>query len=286
MFRLSRALVLSAAVAGLVNTAQAQQGGEKTPGLLRDLVIRRAAAANDNVKSGKKNTRDAQSDSRQVSSSRFGSGTITPTKFPDLAITRMRRVGSLIQVTVQNQGDGPSPVTAATVTVFPRTGNQMLARETQFMAVLSPGQTTTMAFHNLPISNARVFAFADPDRKVRERSENNNTAQLVIGDQSGQLPDLTVQRIASNRQGLIIDVRNQGRASSPVSYLRVAVRRKSDLNTILQRTYVVAGLGANHVANIQVPIANLADTDVFATVDPESEVRELNEGNNTKVQEF
>jgi hypothetical protein len=96
------------------------------------------------------------------------------------------------------------------------------------------------------------------------------------------LPDLTVTDVKSERDALVVTVKNIGRAPSPLTHLAIELRRPSGLLVGAHANRVLP-LAVNQSVQIRIHSAPLEDVHVSATADPLNEVAEMSELNNYRA---
>jgi hypothetical protein len=163
-----------------------------------------------------------------------------------------------ITATVENLGDLPvSDVAVAFYEGDPSGGGREIGRST-IPGLLRAGEraaATTSWVPSGPLAPQELFAVVDPDNRIGESDERNNTASLRVGglDLSLSLRSATAEPDGSAR--VIVEVRNSGTVASGGSQVTIAP----------------LGMSATLLATETVPTLNLGESaEVALTLAPAS----------------
>lgn len=224
------------------------------------------------------------------SPTQFGAGRLNLTtqvvRRPDLIIVSPAyfpanpRIGDIITVTAQlrNQGDADAGPFAVEL-------RDSFGSITQNFSGLTAGASINISFNRqVNAASDTIFLTADAFNQVSESNEANNTAQLVVTAQQGQLlPDLIISRIDFSPQtprlgdpiSFSVTVTNQGNAAAGPFVVELRDSRGSDRIS-------VGGLaaGSSTSVNFQRPILISPET-FTAIADAFNQVSESNESNNS-----
>ena len=99
---------------------------------------------------------------------------------------------------------------------------------------------------------------------------------------TGGVPDLTVSSISFRGRTAYVTVANRGTKCSPITDVRVLVRRRSDNRVVADKKRRVAALNSRGSQVYAFESLPLDDVHVFATVDSAKQVSEQSESNNSK----
>lgn len=237
-----------------------------------------------NSKGSSRDINQTQTSNNQspVASDRFGSGTIRPTGgTADLAVTSITHRGDTVDVTVKNVGTRGAPMTELRVSVTRLSDNRRLVTQTIRIRNLLPQDSQVYQFQSMPMDEVKVIAFVDPNSRVKELSEQNNTRLTIFQRQNAVWPDYAIQRIFPRPNGVRVDLVNFGTVNAPETVCLVTVRRNSDNATIRRVAVPVAAMAARGETSIFVAAAEVSGTTVTVSVDPNRVVSEMKESNNT-----
>ena len=121
--------------------------------------------------------------------------TVTPTStpattLPDLAVGGSLVSGSVLVVTVTNQGSGELPATAIEVAVYDTAGAQQLDSTTLAVEALAAGASIDVKTGYVPFGGPdEVLVIVDPNGKISESDDTNN--RLIVTFSSGSTPTAT-----------------------------------------------------------------------------------------------
>jgi hypothetical protein len=113
---------------------------------------------------------------------------------PDLTIIEMSSVGDVHTVVVKNVGLAASPRTQLRVDFCRPIDGVPIATTTARVLSLQVNQTVRIRVHWLPIGQLQAIAYVDPDFRVIENNESNNSRAIAVAGpiQSSSLEDVDV----------------------------------------------------------------------------------------------
>ena len=224
-----------------------------------------------------------------------GTGTVTIIgEKPDLTVTNLTAGASkykpnetvTVTATVKNNGIVPCPASRL------RLSGDGITTQTKDVPALAAGGNTTVTFtfsapYVIGDKTFAITATADPDNAIAESNENNNSRNGSF-TVSNPLPDLTVTKIQANKNEytedesgrVTVTVVNQGSKSVDSSKLTLKL---GDFFTQTKTTGMIAAGSAAQVTFDFVAPETLERMTVTATAttDPNNEITESNENNNT-----
>ena len=224
-----------------------------------------------------------------------GTGTVTIIgEKPDLTVTNLSAGASkykpnetvTVTATVKNNGIVPCPASRL------RLSGDSITTQTKDVPALAAGGSTTVTFtfsapYVIGDKTFAITATADPDNAIAESNENNNSRNGSF-TVSNPLPDLTVTKIQANKNEyteeesgrVTVTVVNQGSKSVDSSKLTLKL---GDFFTQTKTTGMIAAGSAAQVTFDFVAPETLERMTVTATAttDPNNEITESNENNNT-----
>ena len=224
-----------------------------------------------------------------------GTGSVTIIgENPDLTVTALTADASTykpgervtITATVKNNG-----IIACPASKLRLAGDSMTA-QTKDVSALSAGGTQTVSFtftapQIVGEVTYNITATADPDNKIVESNEGNNSRSVSF-KVSNPLPDLTVTQIRSDKNEydegatgtVTVTVKNQGAQSVSNAKLKLTLE---DFFSEVKQTGSIAAGGTVQVSFSFVAPETLERRTVIATTiaDPTNEISETNEDNNT-----
>ncbi|HUS83018.1 MAG TPA: SH3 domain-containing protein, partial [Dehalococcoidia bacterium] len=121
--------------------------------------------------------------------------TVTPTStpattLPDLAVGGSLVSGSVLVVTVTNQGSGELAAAAIEVAVYDTAGAQQLDSTTLAVEALAAGASIDVKTGYVPFGGPdEVLVIVDPNGKISESDDTNN--RLIVTFSSGSTPTAT-----------------------------------------------------------------------------------------------
>ena len=205
---------------------------------------------------------------------------------PDLTVTTLLGDKSLyeagdtvtVSATVKNIGPTSAGATTVRLTV-PNIGTSMLS-----LSALGAGASRTVTFTFtalIPLSpqSIKVTAYADPDNKVAESNESNNSRTATISIKALR-PDIEVidSTIADWYAGMDVTisatVRNNTAQPVPSVAIRLTIGGEAYTESI-----PIPGSGSN-LAVFRVTVPAAGNYTVKITADPNGELDETNESNN------
>jgi len=236
-------------------------------------------------------TAQAAQSERNQRSTRFGSGTITPTgpsttAKPDLTVLSLSKVGDGLRLLVGNVGNAVSQGTEVRIEINRRSDGARINGRTAQLGSLQVNQTQVFRFRGLELENVRVLAAVDPFARIGEKNEWNNTRRMLLGESAPALPDLDVGRISVTQRGFMIRVSNNGTRTANSPQLRVRVTRRTDGATIRGITLQLPSIAAGRSTTATVEAALLTGVTVVASADPANLIRESQERNNSRAANF
>jgi hypothetical protein len=113
---------------------------------------------------------------------------------PDLTIIEMSSVGDVHTVVVKNVGQAASPQTRLRVDFCRPIDGVPIATTTAGVLPLQVNQTVRIRVHWLPIGQLQAIAYVDPDFRVIENNELNNSREIAVAGpiQPSSLEDVDV----------------------------------------------------------------------------------------------
>ncbi|MBB4685334.1 CARDB domain-containing protein [Amycolatopsis jiangsuensis] len=214
----------------------------------------------------------------------------TPAPNPDLVVTATSWTPEDptetnpvdVSATVRNAGTADAAATTATISV----GGTVAGSTPVGALAAGESATVTVKAGTRPQGEYPVAATVDPDGKVAEQDETNNTYtspdQLVIGQAPG--PDLEVTGISSDpanpvagaKVSFTVAVHNRGTSAAPASVTRLTVGG----TTVDGPTGELAAGDTEQVAMTGAWTAADGGVTLAATADATGQVEETNEANN------
>jgi len=224
-----------------------------------------------------------------------GSTTITILgEKPDLAVksvtasAQQYSPGDTVTITVRVTNEGKVSCPASTL----RLSGEGMTTQNKSIPQLAPGSSTDVSFQfTAPyIEGEKTYAIqahADPNDQIAEANENNNTGSGSFTVYN-PLPDLTVSHIipnkteyASGESGtIVVTVKNQGEAAVEETTLKL------NIGYFWERTVQIGPIPVGGTTQTQFNFTNSAyeeyqTVNITATIDPEDNISESNENNNT-----
>ncbi len=202
----------------------------------------------------------------------------------------------MVEVTIKNVGQGPANFPSGAVAwnaahPDPKKG---LAGGTTNKNPLGPGETTSGGIYlieprQLASGSYTIRFTADPNNKVPESDETNNTRLLpftIAGDPNAK-PDLVIVSVSTQpaplAQGVPVVVKNQGAATAYLQQNAVVVSG-GKFEARYSATAFVLKSGQTQTLTLKPKAGVTVGPGVFNTVftvDPNNQVNESNESNNT-----
>ncbi len=127
----------------------------------------------------------------------------------------------------------------------------------------------------------------DSQRTNQSSNKQSTTGNTRFGSgtitPTGGTPDLAVAAISHRGDTLYVTVSNRGTRATPITDLRVTITRLSDNRRLTSTSTRVRSLSPRSSQVYKFSSLPLAEVRVFALVDPNSQINELSERNNTRV---
>ncbi len=205
----------------------------------------------------------------------------------DLVVERVYQAGDSLGVNIRNGGGIRTPDTNMQIQVKRRTDGRVLETKNARVRALEPGAQASIRHHGLNLNNVLVVVTVDPQNRVGESNERNNTGQLTVATRPGgppaprPLPDLFVSELRSQGNVLYLTVSNKGTAASRETTASIVIR--SRVGAPEQRKSArIRALNPGERSQTRLHNVTLSNVVVTVGIDPNRQVRESNKGNNGK----
>ena len=206
----------------------------------------------------------------------------------DLFVQQLKAKGNVLLVYVANGGRSSS--SAALVNVVLRDRNGRL-QDTKSLRVrpLKVGEITQHSVRNVVLDDVTVIATVDPENRVPERNEQNNTAQIRLANQTQYAPDLIVTDVRFERQQKEVwfAVRNVGPVAQNQD-VSLTVKSYFGPGNVVERTAMrVSRINSGQTQWYRWTVEQLnAGMQFEGVVDISNRLPEQNERNNRRIETF
>ena len=223
-------------------------------------------------------------------SATFGTNPVPtdPNQRADLIVSGLQAKGNQLVIQVTNAGRAPSGAALVNIVIRGRDGRLQSTKSGRVQA-LKVGHIGQLYIRNLVLDDVKVTVTVDPENRVPERNERNNTKQLTVANQTQFAPDLIITDIMFKRQQKEVwfAVRNVG----PVAQTQdVSLTLKSYFgpgNVVERTSKRISRLNTGQTAWQRWTVERLNSGMQFEGVlDVSNRLPEQNENNNRRVATF
>ncbi len=203
------------------------------------------------------------------------------------------KLESVINISVVVKNDGNASSSETTLTVQDETHDKNLTN--MMVPAIDAGDTATLFFEwqvmGVPLGELSLLFIVDPYNMIEEQHELNNVERAALTVQPADRADLLVEGVSfaptEPRLGdgvtISVTVANEGTNASVTTNVEVRLGN----NRIGLRELAPLGAGENRTVDVAWPATEITTASTFSIrviVDPDNQVRELNESNNELVE--
>ncbi|MEM9354300.1 MAG: CARDB domain-containing protein [Planctomycetota bacterium] len=205
----------------------------------------------------------------------------------DLIVERVYQAGDALGVTIRNGGGVRTPDTNMQIQIKRRTDGRVLETKNARVGALEPGARASIRRHGMNLNNVLVVVTVDPQNRVGESNEGNNTGQMTVAARPGgppaprPLPDLFVSELRRQGNVLILTVANKGTAASRATTTHIRIASRVGKPDVI-KTGNVRALKPGERAQTKFHNVVLDNVVVTVGIDPRRQIKESNKGNNGK----